>query len=189
MTATANAPPSRLSIASVVVFSKNYLPITQVNTRRAATLLLSGRAEPLDLADSVATCNPVVYLRSPNLVLPVPPHIRLTVGHIERLWKIPAVSRRELLRRDRHTCQYCGSGKALTLDHVLPRSKGGAHTWDNLVIACAPCNQQKGDRTPDQAGMTLKTQPKAPMHPAVAFADQFWQASRPQTPDVMKEAS
>ncbi|MEM9511738.1 MAG: HNH endonuclease [Cyanobacteria bacterium J06642_2] len=191
MTATANVPPSRFSNELVVVFSKNYLPINRVNMRRAAILLLSGRAEPLDLANSVATRSSVVYLRSPNFVLPVPPHIRLTVGHIERLWKIPAVSRRELLRRDRHACQYCGSGKALTLDHVLPRSKGGAHTWENLVIACALCNQEKGDRTPEQAGMTLRTQPKAPRHPAVAFAEQFWQSARARPPEnvALKEAS
>ena len=82
--------------------------------------------------------------------------------------------RREVLRRDSYTCQYCGGGKKLTLDHVRPRSKGGAHNWDNVVIACESCNQRKGNRTPFEANMPLSNQPKAPIHPTIAFADQFW---------------
>ncbi|NEQ69735.1 MAG: HNH endonuclease, partial [Symploca sp. SIO2D2] len=58
--------------------------------------------------------------------------------------------------------------------HVIPRSKGGKHSWDNVVIACELCNSRKGDRTPKEAGMLLHTKPKAPMHPTVAFAEQFW---------------
>jgi 5-methylcytosine-specific restriction endonuclease McrA len=57
---------------------------------------------------------------------------------------------------------------------VIPRSKGGKHRWDNVVIACETCNGRKGDRSPKEAGMILKNQPKAPMHPTVAFAEQFW---------------
>jgi 5-methylcytosine-specific restriction endonuclease McrA len=72
----------------------------------------------------------------------------------------------------------------LTIDHVIPRSKGGTHTWDNVVIACATCNSKKGDRFLHEIGMKLKTQPKAPTHLALAslaggtaFAEQFWKAS------------
>lgn len=154
---------------SVVVFSKNYLPMSRVNIKRAVALLITGQAEPLD-----DTSLKGWEVRSPSVVLQVPEHIRLTVGNTERLWKVPPVNRREVLRRDAHTCQYCGSTKKLTLDHVLPRSRGGAHTWDNVVAACESCNSTKGDRTPQEAKMTLRTQPKAPVHPAVAFADQFW---------------
>lgn len=154
---------------SVVVFSKNYLPMSRVNIKRAVALLITGQAEPLD-----DTSLKGWEVRSPSVVLQVPEHIRLTVGNTERLWKVPPVNRREVLRRDGHTCQYCGSTKKLTLDHVLPRSRGGAHTWDNVVAACESCNSTKGDRTPQEAKMTLRTQPKAPVHPAVAFADQFW---------------
>lgn len=159
---------------SVVVFSQNYLPLSRVNIRRAIALMLSGKAEPLLFGEAK-----LWQVHSPNLVLTVPNQIRLLKAGTERVWKVPSVSRRELLRRDRHTCQYCGYTKQLTIDHVLPLSKGGKHTWDNVVIACAPCNQRKGDRTPHQAGMPLKTKPKAPMHPAVAFADQFWQTQHP----------
>lgn len=154
---------------SVVVFSQNYLPLTRVNIKRAIVLLVSDKAEPVDFGGSNRWA-----VRSASSVLYVPEHIRLTVASTERIWKIPPVNRREVLRRDRHTCQYCGSTKHLTLDHVIPRSKGGQHSWDNVVAACERCNAFKGDRTPLQAGMPLLAQPKPPMHPTVAFAEQFW---------------
>jgi 5-methylcytosine-specific restriction endonuclease McrA len=153
----------------VVVFSKNYLPMARINVKRAVTLLVTGRAEPIDFATGKGW-----LVRSPSLVLQVPTQIRLTLGSHERTWKVPSVNRREVLRRDHHSCQYCGSGKHLTLDHVIPVSKGGKHTWDNVVAACERCNQFKGDRTPEQANMSLRAKPKAPIHPSVAFADQFW---------------
>ncbi len=153
---------------SVVVFSKNYLPVSRVNIKRAIVLLVTGKAEPLDFSGKGYS------VHSPSVVLVVPEQIRLTMTDTERVWRVPPVNRREVLRRDKHTCQYCGSSKHLTLDHVIPRSKGGKHSWDNVVIACEQCNSRKGDRTPSQAGMILRTKPKAPMHPAVAFAEQFW---------------
>jgi 5-methylcytosine-specific restriction endonuclease McrA len=157
---------------SVVVFSTNYLPMARINIRRAITLLISGRAEPLDLQDTKL----VWKLRSPSTEIEVPHHIRLKTTTAERLWKLPSVSRRELLRRDGHRCQYCGSAKQLTIDHVIPRSKGGTHTWDNVTIACETCNHKKGDKYLNETAMVLKTKPKAPMHPTVAFAEQFWQS-------------
>jgi len=155
---------------SVVVFSQNYLPISRINVRRAVVLLLAGKAEPLDLSENANTWQ----IRSPSMILDVPEHIRMKFAGTERIWKVPRVNRREVLRRDNHTCQYCGSRRNLTLDHVVPKSKGGTHSWDNIVTACSPCNSRKGDRTPAQAGMKLRSNPKAPLHPAVAFAEQFW---------------
>lgn len=154
---------------SVVVFSKNYLPVSRVNIKRAAVLLVTGQAEPLAYSNGVGW-----QLRSPSFILLVPEHIRLLASNPERLWKVPAVNRREVLRRDGHACQYCGSTRNLTLDHVLPRSRGGQHSWDNVVAACERCNTTKSDRTPQEAGMVLKSKPKAPIHPAIAFAEQFW---------------
>ncbi|MBN8564895.1 MAG: HNH endonuclease [Leptolyngbya sp. UWPOB_LEPTO1] len=158
--------------ASIVVFSKNYLPIARINIKRAIVLIISGQAEALDFEDAQQW-----EVRSPNVVLHVSEHIRLTGSNPERHWKVPAVSRREVLRRDSHTCQYCGSTKHLTIDHVIPRSRGGSHSWDNVVTACAGCNSKKGDRFLSELGMKLKTKPKAPIHPAIAFAEQFWKAS------------
>ena len=154
---------------SVVVFSRNYLPVSRVNVKRAIALLVAGKAEALDLGNDTGC-----VVRSPRRVIAVPAYIRLTLTSRERIWKIPPVNRREVLRRDHHTCQYCGSNKRLTLDHVIPLSKGGQHTWNNVVTACERCNQHKSDRTLVEAGMALRTKPKAPMHPTVAFAEKFW---------------
>lgn len=161
--------PSEVLAHSVVVFSRNYLPMSRINIKRAIILLVTGKAEPLNLTEETFW-----QVRSPSMVFEVPKQIRLTFTSNERLWHAPPVNRREVLRRDHHACQYCGSTKNLTLDHVIPRSKGGKHTWDNVVTACERCNSRKGDRTPQQAGMPLRTLPKAPMHPVVTFADQFW---------------
>ena len=142
---------------SVVVFSQNYLPMSRVNIKRAIVLLVTGKAEPLDFSIGNGW-----LVRSPSTSIHVPEQIRLTFGNRERLWKVPPVNRREVLRRDAHSCQYCGSNRHLTLDHVMPRSKGGPHTWDNVVTACRVCNQRKGSRTPDEAQMPLHMQPRAP---------------------------
>ena len=156
---------------SVVVFSRNYLPVSRVNVRRAIALLMAGKAEALDLGNDTEC-----LVRSPSLIIAVPAYIRLTLISNERIWKIPPVNRREVLRRDNHVCQYCGSNKRLTLDHVIPLSRGGQHTWNNVVTACERCNQHKSDRTTVEAGMPLRTKPKAPMHPTVAFAEKFWRS-------------
>ncbi len=159
---------------SVVVFSRNYLPISRINLKRAIALLVAGKAEALDWGNEAR-----FLVRSPNLVVAVPGYIRLTLTSNERIWKIPPVNRREVLRRDNYTCQYCGSNKHLTLDHVMPLSRGGQHTWNNVVAACESCNQRKSDGTPLEAGMPLRTEPKAPMHPTVAFAQKFWRCELP----------
>jgi len=111
----------------VILFSQNYLPMAEINLRRAAVLLVTDRAVPLSLLDGGK--EQVWQMRSPNRILDIPEHIRLTVGGSDRIWKVPPVNRREVLRRDRHTCQYCGTSKQLTLDHVIPRAQGGSHTW------------------------------------------------------------
>jgi 5-methylcytosine-specific restriction endonuclease McrA len=153
----------------VVVFSRNYLPLARINLKRAIVLLITGQAESLNYGSQQWE------VRSPSIVLHIPEHIRLTRSKSERHWKVPPVSRREVLRRDSHRCQYCGNTKHLTLDHVIPRSKGGQHSWDNVVTACATCNSLKGDRLLNEIAMTLRNKPKAPMHPAIAFSEQFWQ--------------
>jgi 5-methylcytosine-specific restriction endonuclease McrA len=169
-------PPPPLLQNAVVVFSKNYLPLARINLKRAAVLLVTGQAESLEFSS-----NRQWEIRSPSLVLQVPEHIRLIGSNPERHWKIPPVSRKEVLRRDNHACQYCGSGKRLTLDHVIPRSKGGQHTWNNVVAACESCNSKKGDRLPQEIGMIPRNKPKAPVHPAIAFSDRFWKTKTLET--------
>jgi 5-methylcytosine-specific restriction endonuclease McrA len=153
----------------VVVFSQNYLPLCRVNIKRAVVLLVTQKAEPLDI-----TTESGWHINSPNLIVYVPKHIRLIISSRERMWKVPPVNRRGILRRDRNSCQYCGSNKNLTLDHVIPRSRNGRHTWENVVAACSECNCRKSNRTPKEAGMPLRTKPKSPVHPTVSFAEQFW---------------
>ena len=122
-----------------ILFSQNYLPMAEINLKRAAVLLVTDRAVPLDLLEGEK--EKVWQMRfsggeaspTPDRILKIPGHIRLTVGGSDRTWKVPPVNRREVLRRDRHTCQYCGNQKQLTLDHVIPRAQGGQHTWDNVV--------------------------------------------------------
>jgi 5-methylcytosine-specific restriction endonuclease McrA len=160
---------------TVAVFSRNYLPINQVNIRRAIILLVTGKAEPLDLGNAVGK---PISVHSPTMAILVPQQIRLTISYRERMWRVPAVNRREVLRRDKHSCQYCGNTKHLTIDHVIPVSKGGKNTWDNVITACESCNNRKGDRTPQQAGMALRSEPKAPVHPFMAFAEQFWREQK-----------
>jgi 5-methylcytosine-specific restriction endonuclease McrA len=155
---------------SVVVFSKSYLPINQINVKRAIILLVTGKAEPLDLGNNSKS----ISINSPTMVFVIPKYIRLTVHHKEKTWRVPTVNRKDIFKRDKYSCQYCGSTKKLTLDHVIPRSKGGENSWDNIVTACESCNNSKGARTPQQANMTLHSIPKPPVHPIVAFSEQFW---------------
>ncbi len=102
---------------SVVVFSQNYLPLCRVNIKRAIVLLVSNKAEPVDFSRERGW-----LVRSRSLVVSVPKHIHLKIPGAERIWKMPPVNRREVLRRDHHSCQYSGSIKPLTLDHLIPRS-------------------------------------------------------------------
>lgn len=145
----------RNSIGSpVLVLNQNYEPINVTNARRALTLVLSSKAEVLEIGEE--------RLNSPSTSVECPLVIRLQYMVRRPHRRIP-LTRREVFLRDDYTCQYCGHRtRDLTLDHVVPRSKGGAHTWDNLVSACAPCNHKKGRRTVEQARMHLRSLPREP---------------------------
>ena len=102
-------------------------------------------------------------------VFPLPKVVRL-VKYVVTRWRFssgPAWSRRGVLLRDDHRCAYCGGG-ATTIDHILPRSRGGKNTWRNTAAACGGCNQRKGDRTPAEARMPLRITPAAPSWAALA---------------------
>lgn len=172
-------PPPQILENTVVVFSKNYMPLARIKLKRAVVLIVTGQAEPLEFSSTQQW-----EVRSPSIVLQVSEHIRLIDSNPERYWKVPPVSRHEVLRRDNHTCQYCGSGKHLTLDHVIPRSKGGQHTWNNVVAACVRCNSRKGDRLPQEANMIPRQKPNAPVHPAIAFSEQFWKSQSEDPEDT-----
>jgi len=149
---------------SVLVLNASYEPLSVVSVRRALVLLLKEKAELLEAAEAV--------LRSERRVFPYPLVIRLTYYvRIPRRFGLP-LSRRTVLSRDYYTCQYCGAQpprSELTIDHVLPRSRGGETDWDNVVAACRRCNQKKGSRTPEEAGMRLRTKPRRPRYLALAL--------------------
>lgn len=140
-------------MAHALVLNATYEPLSVVSARRAVVLLVNEKAELIHSRDETWA--------SEHLRVPVPTVIRL-----RRYVRVPfhrriPLNRRAVFARDRHRCQYCG-GSAENLDHVVPRSRGGDHTWENVVAACRPCNTRKGDRTPDEATMPLSSAPRAP---------------------------
>jgi 5-methylcytosine-specific restriction endonuclease McrA len=140
-------------VSKALVLNASYEPLCVVSVRRAVVLVLKEKAEVLHVADRV--------LHSEHTVLPVPSVIRLTY-----FVKVPfraraALNRRAVFARDGGRCQYCGAA-AENIDHVIPRSRGGQHVWENVVAACRPCNTRKEDRLLHEAGLTLRHRPTAP---------------------------
>jgi 5-methylcytosine-specific restriction endonuclease McrA len=138
----------------VLVLNASYEPINVCAARRALVLVLKGVASTEEHSAG--------QLRSARREIPVPSVIRL-LEYRRMPHQTRALSRKNILMRDRYTCQYClktlNSGE-LTLDHVLPRSRRGESSWENLVACCHPCNNRKGNRTPEEAGFTLARVPK-----------------------------
>jgi 5-methylcytosine-specific restriction endonuclease McrA len=138
---------------SALVLNATYEPLSVVPAHRAICLVLSGKAEVVH-EDST-------LVRSASLTLRSPAVIRLRYFVRVPFRRRTALSRRAVFLRDGHRCQYCG-GSADSIDHVIPRSRGGNNTWDNVAAACRPCNVRKRDRTPEEAGMRLACIPQAP---------------------------
>jgi 5-methylcytosine-specific restriction endonuclease McrA len=140
----------------VLLLDKAFRPLRAVNWRRAILLDLSGRVEVLQYYDRV--------VHTPSRQFAMPAVIRVP-NWVERVPTSVALTRRNVILRDSNTCVYCGfvgTGRELTIDHVLPRSRGGRTEWANVAAACAPCNRKKGDRTPAEAGMELAVIPRPP---------------------------
>lgn len=138
----------------VLVLNANYEPLNVCNTKRAVNLWLSGKAEML--------LNGRGVIRTVRREIPRPSVIRLSYM-VKRPYPRVRLSKKEIFRRDEYRCQYCGQAKAqLTLDHIIPRHRGGDYSWSNLVTACPSCNLKKGGRTLRQAGMRLLRKPTEP---------------------------
>jgi 5-methylcytosine-specific restriction endonuclease McrA len=139
---------------AVLVLNQNYEPLNICNVRRALVLVIGGKADILEQNAAGITTSRDVY--------PAPTVIRLRY-FIRRPRPRVKLTRREIFIRDHHTCQYCGiHAHDLTIDHVIPRSRGGLHTWDNVVAACRPCNHRKGGKSIAEARMSLRNQPHEP---------------------------
>ncbi len=144
-------------IEPVLVLNYNYDPLNVCTVRRALVLLDRGKAELVE--------NGRGFIRSPTRLFPIPSVIRL-LQMVKRPYQVNGrLTRHDILFRDRFTCQYCGKRtKDLTLDHVVPRHRGGAHDWENVVAACRACNLKKAGRTPEEAHMCLLRPPQRPVH-------------------------
>ncbi|HEY68009.1 MAG: HNH endonuclease [Chloroflexi bacterium] len=151
--------------AGVLLLNATYEPLRVISTRRAVSLLMRGVAEGVE---GVAA-----RLRTPSTVFEVPSVLRLRY-YVNVPQRGATWSRRGVLARDDYTCVYCGvrvgerrHGRILTradfsVDHLIPRSRGGSSTWGNTACACRWCNGRKGNRTPHEAGMRLRWEPKTP---------------------------
>ncbi len=138
----------------VLVLNQNYEPLNVTSWRRAITLVVLGKAVVVE-EDSQ-------YITTPSTAIRMPSVVRLSYL-VKRPLPELKLSRRGILTRDNYTCQYCGKRtRNLTIDHVIPRERGGKHTWENLVACCPECNHKKGNRTPQQAGMKLLRKPQKP---------------------------
>src|SRR5581483_11665545 len=143
------------SVSQVLVLNASYEPLNVCSVRRAHVLVYKGKAEVLERLERP--------LRSASDTYTWPHVIRLvTYVHVPRTAQ-RKISRRALFARDNWCCVYCGtSGGRLTLDHVVPRSRGGESVWENVVTSCAPCNLKKGDRLPEELHMQLRRKPTPP---------------------------
>jgi len=140
----------------VLVLDKTYYPVAVFSHKKAFLLELLSKCEVLEYYSSI-------FLSSPTAKYPAPLTIRIPV--LLRHWQTGAPTRRAVFIRDNFTCGYCGKvvkdGEA-TIDHIIPKSKGGSWSWENLITSCSECNQRKGGRTPKEAGMPLLFKPKRP---------------------------
>jgi 5-methylcytosine-specific restriction endonuclease McrA len=164
---------------SVLVLNATYEPLQLVSPRRAIVLILAGRAE-------VVHENPdAEILHSPHLDIAVPTIVRLShMVKVGQRRRTPPLTRRSILLRDGGRCAYCG-GPADTIDHVIPRSRGGAHDWTNVVAACRRHNTEKGDRFLHEIGWRLPAAPRAPDGPwwrwrYVDIPDPSWEPYLPR---------
>lgn len=138
----------------VLVLNQNYEPLNICRARRAVILVYQGKAEMLEDGSG--------FIHSVSNKFALPSVIRLST-HVRRPRVQRKLTRIEIFNRDDYTCQYCGKQtKQLTLDHVIPRYRGGKHTWENVVSACVRCNRVKAGKTPEEAVMKLLKTPAPP---------------------------
>lgn len=152
-----DAPLSATLQARVLILNQSYEPISVCSAKKALMLMFLTKAELVEQRSSQV-------VRTVRNNYPFPSVIRLC-AYLRVPFRKIELSRKNILRRDGMRCQYCGTQHPpLTVDHVIPRSRGGNDTWENLTAACIRCNNRKGNRTPEEAGMRLQLPPKKPHH-------------------------
>ncbi|MGI6209115.1 MAG: HNH endonuclease [Anaerolineae bacterium] len=152
--ATREAEKSNNFSEPVLLLNGNYEPLNVCSTRRAMKLLVLGKADVVE--------NGRGEVHTARAVYPRPSVIRLNYV-VRRPRPRVRLSKREVFRRDKYRCVYCGERiTEPTVDHIIPRHRGGPHSWENLVTACPACNRKKGGRTPEEANLPLRWQPYEP---------------------------
>lgn len=137
----------------VLVLNADYTPLNIISIKRGFNLVYNGKAEVVKTSDNPIVAGYKTYVR--------PLIIRL-YNYIRFKFKQIRVNRNRIYKRDGHECVYCGSSKNLTLDHIIPKSRGGKNDWTNLTTCCIKCNLKKANRTPEEAGMVLRKKPFEP---------------------------
>lgn len=174
---TAAATAEKILSRPVLVLNQRWVALTTMSVKEAIGLVAKGSARIIDPADfsavDLVTWNDVSraktklegeVIRSQRLSL-VPPEVIVLTSYAGIGQRSVVFSRKNLFKRDKYTCQYCGKQpgpEELTIDHVMPKSRGGGSTWENCVLACIECNKRKANRTPEEAGMKLRKTPKKP---------------------------
>ncbi|MFD2532650.1 HNH endonuclease [Gracilimonas halophila] len=159
--------------ANVLVLNQDYQPLSICSVQRSMKLIFLEKAELLH-------DDPEKELRTTRRSFQFPSVIRLR-SYIRVPYAKIVLSRRNVMRRDDFTCQYCGKRSDLTIDHIIPKSRGGKDTWENLTTACDKCNVHKGNRTPKEANMKLHSKPYRPV-PITFFRDSNGGVQEPWKP-------
>lgn len=152
----------------VLLLNASYEPLNVCSWKRAIVLLLKGKAVEVEHYDES-------YI-TPDIPLPL-------VIRLQHYIKIPhkpiPLTRKNLMHRDNYTCQYCGkTGSDMTVDHIFPKSRGGKDEWENVVVACLRCNVGKGNKTPEEAGLSMRTKPARPNNFAYFELSKQWNSAR-----------
>ena len=157
---------------NVLILNQNYEPLTITKARRAIVLVFLGKAEVVERYDGI-------QIHSVTRGLPLPSIVRLAF-FIKTPRSMIALSRKNIIKRDHHQCQYCGRMDGpMTTDHIVPKTRGGNDSWENLVCACASCNKKKGNHTLRESEMILVKRPRKPhffsfIHSFVEIPDTRW---------------
>jgi len=145
---------SRDMAQQVLVLNATFEPINVCSLQRAVVLVLKNKAEVLERAHRALRSSRAQHVYP--LVIRLVTYVRVPRNEARK------ISRRAVFARDNYCCQYCGATQRLTLDHVIPKSRGGRSSWDNVVASCAPCNIRKADRLPDEIDMHPRSTPRIP---------------------------
>jgi CRISPR/Cas system Type II protein with McrA/HNH and RuvC-like nuclease domain len=137
----------------VLVLNADFTPINITSVYKGFTLVNKGKAEVIKASENPIVSGMKEFVRP--LIIRLLNFVKFRINKLR-------INRQRIYKRDNNECTYCGSKKNLTIDHIIPKSRGGQNTWMNLVTCCSSCNRLKGDRTPEEANMKLNTKPYEP---------------------------